>query len=379
MTASPTSGLDFAPYGIDTLWLDRAPRPRTILIAYPHPDDESFGNGGMIARYTAQGVAVHYACATRGECGTVDAPMLEGYADIAELRTAEQTCAAKALNLAAVHFLGYRDSGMPGTPDNLHPNAFMRVPLERVTGQLVALIRALRPQVVLTFNSYGGYGHPDHIHIHHATHAAFVAAGDPARYPEQIAAGLAPWQPSKLRAVQWPPAALPIAPISWRRALHQGCAGMGWRRARTRPVCGDIATEITYNLRVSVPSVRSLAKAVLSPSGSAHAGGISSSLNGLPRYKMLKGFAPLIRTPLERRPTTKTPTACRCRAGYDYGEENPVRLDASGKVACLGRGSYAPDPFPLFSVCSDAKCSISSRWTKMYPPPTLRRKIRSAQ
>lgn len=196
MTIAPD--LDFAPYGIDSLWLDRAPRPRSILIAYPHPDDESFGNGGTIARYAAQGVAVHYACATRGECGTVDAHFLDGYADIAELRTAEQTCAAKELKLAAVHFLGYRDSGMPGAPDNQHPRAFVQAPVEQVAGQLVALMRALRPQVVLTFNPYGGYGHPDHIHIHHATRAAFAAAGDPARYPEQIAAGLAPWQPSKL-------------------------------------------------------------------------------------------------------------------------------------------------------------------------------------
>ena len=161
MTTS--ANLDFAPYGIDSLWLDRAPRPRTMLLAYPHPDDESFGNGGTIARYTSQGIAVHYACATRGECGTVDAPMLAGYADIAELRTAEQTCAAEALNLAAVHFLGYRDLGMQGTPDNLHSNAFVQAPLDRVAGQLVALIRALRPQVVVTFNPYGGYGHPDHI------------------------------------------------------------------------------------------------------------------------------------------------------------------------------------------------------------------------
>lgn len=196
MTTAPD--LDFAPYGIDTLWLDRVPKPRTILIAYPHPDDESFGNGGTIARYVAEGAAVHYACATRGECGTVDAHMLEGYADTAALRTAEQTCAARALGLAAVHFLGHRDSGMPGTADNQHPNAFIQTPLERVAGQLAALIRALRPQVVLTFNSYGGYGHPDHIHIHYATRAAFAAAGDPARFPEQLAGGLAPWQPQKL-------------------------------------------------------------------------------------------------------------------------------------------------------------------------------------
>jgi LmbE family N-acetylglucosaminyl deacetylase len=190
--------LDFAPYAIDSLWLDHTPKPRTILIAYPHPDDESFGNGGTIARYVAQGVAVHYACATRGECGTVDPQWMVGYTDIAALRTAEQTCAAHALGLAAVHFLGYRDSGMQNTADNENPAAFVQAPLERVAGQLVALIRALRPQVVLTFNPYGGYGHPDHIHIHYATHAAFAAAGDPARYPEQIAADLAPWQPSKL-------------------------------------------------------------------------------------------------------------------------------------------------------------------------------------
>ncbi len=188
----------FAAYGIDTLWLDPSPCPRTILIAYPHPDDESFGNGGMIARYAAQGVAVHYACATRGECGTVDEHMLAGYGSIAELRTAEQTCAAHALGLAAVHFLGHRDSGMLGTPDNQHPNAFIQQPLELVAGQLAALMRALRPQVVLTFNPYGGYGHPDHIHIHAATRLAMRLAGDPARFPAQIASGLGPWQPQKL-------------------------------------------------------------------------------------------------------------------------------------------------------------------------------------
>jgi mycothiol S-conjugate amidase len=189
---------DFTAYDIDPLWLDQAPKARTLLVAYPHPDDESFGNGGTLARYAAQGVAVHYACATRGECGTVAPELLDGYADIAALRTAEQECAARSLGLAAVHFLGYRDSGMPGSADNQHPAALVQAPLERVAGQLVALIRALRPQVVLAHNPYGGYGHPDHIHLHNATRAAFAAAGDEARYPEQIAAGLTPWRPSKL-------------------------------------------------------------------------------------------------------------------------------------------------------------------------------------
>jgi mycothiol S-conjugate amidase len=189
---------DLAAYDIDSLWLDQAPKARTLLVAYPHPDDESFGNGGTLARYAAQGVAVHYACATRGECGTVAPELLDGYADIAALRTAEQECAARSLGLAAVHFLGYRDSGMPGSADNQHPAALVQAPLERVTGQLVALIRAVRPQVVLAHNPYGGYGHPDHIYLHNAAHAAFAAAGDQARYPEQIAAGLPPWRPDKL-------------------------------------------------------------------------------------------------------------------------------------------------------------------------------------
>jgi mycothiol S-conjugate amidase len=185
-------------HAIESLWLDTAAAARRMLVVYAHPDDESFGNAGTILRYSSAGVAVHYACATRGECGTVAPELLDGYADIAALRTAELTCAAQALRLAAVHYLGYRDSGMAGTQDNQHPAALVQAAPDRVTGQVVALIRALRPQVVLTFNAYGGYGHPDHIAIHHATLAAFHAAGDPARYPEQLASGLATWAPRKL-------------------------------------------------------------------------------------------------------------------------------------------------------------------------------------
>ena len=187
-----------AQYAVDSLWLNPAPAARTLLVVYAHPDDESFGNAGTIARYSAAGVAVHYVCATRGECGSVDPALLTEYADIAALRTAELTCAAHALKLAGVHFLGYRDSGMVGTADNDHPDALVQAPLARVTGQVVALIRALRPQVVLTFGPYGGYGHPDHITVHQAARAAFTAAGDAASYHEQLDTGLAPWTPSKL-------------------------------------------------------------------------------------------------------------------------------------------------------------------------------------
>jgi LmbE family N-acetylglucosaminyl deacetylase len=189
---------DFALYGIDTLWLNPAPAARTLLVVFAHPDDESFGNAGTIARYSAAVVAVHYACATRGECGSVAPALLEGYADVGALRSAELACAARLLGLAAIHFLGYRDSGMPGSPENSHPGALAQAPRERVGGQVVALIRALRPQVVITFGPYGGYGHPDHIAVHHAARAAFEAAGNPARFPEQIDARLGAWAPAKL-------------------------------------------------------------------------------------------------------------------------------------------------------------------------------------
>lgn len=193
-----TTPLDLSPHGIDTVWLHPEPRERTLLIAYAHPDDESFGNAGTVARYAAEGVAVHYACGTRGEVGEVTADQLGDYPDIGTLRAHELACASESLGMAAVHFLNYRDSGMTGSPDNPHPQSLLQAPLAEVAGKLVALVRALRPQVVVTFGPYGGYGHPDHIKMHQATLAAFHAAGDAAQYAEQSQHGLAPWSPHKL-------------------------------------------------------------------------------------------------------------------------------------------------------------------------------------
>lgn len=190
--------MDFSTYNIDSYWLKREPAARTVLFVYAHPDDESFGNAGTILRYVQAGVAVHYVCATRGESGHVAPELLNGYADLGALRTVEQQRAAEALGLAAVHFLNYRDSGMAGSPDNANPNALIQQPLVQVAGKIAALIRALRPQVVVTFGPYGGYGHPDHMHIHKAAHAAFESAGNPTLYPEQVQAGLKPWKAERL-------------------------------------------------------------------------------------------------------------------------------------------------------------------------------------
>jgi len=177
---------------------------RTLLAVFAHPDDESFGPGGTLARYAAEGVAVHLVCATRGEAGEADPALLEGYESLAQRRSAELECAARILGLAGVHFLDYRDSGMAGTPDNSDPNALLNAPIAEVADKVIAHIRRLRPQVVLTFDPYGGYGHPDHIAIHHATLAAFRAAGDPSACPEQLAAGLTPWSPQKLYYTVFP-------------------------------------------------------------------------------------------------------------------------------------------------------------------------------
>jgi LmbE family N-acetylglucosaminyl deacetylase len=168
--------------------------PHRILASLAHPDDESFGPGGTLALYAQQQVEVHLLCATNGDVGTVEPDLMRGYDSIAKLRLAELDCAGQALGLAKIHTLGYRDSGMPGSTDNEHPQALAAAPLEKVEEQVVSIIRQVRPQVVITFDPIGGYFHPDHIRIHEATRLAFQSAGDPTRYPD---AG-EPYQPQKL-------------------------------------------------------------------------------------------------------------------------------------------------------------------------------------
>jgi N-acetyl-1-D-myo-inositol-2-amino-2-deoxy-alpha-D-glucopyranoside deacetylase/mycothiol S-conjugate amidase len=156
----------------------------TLLAILAHPDDESFGPGGTLAFYASQGVNVHLITATRGEVGTVDPDFLEQHGSIAELRTEKELrCAANILGISEVHLLDYRDSGMPGSPDNHHPQALAAAPTTEVADKLVQHIRKLRPQVIITHDPIGGYKHPDHIAVHHAAVQAFHAAGDPEAFP----------------------------------------------------------------------------------------------------------------------------------------------------------------------------------------------------
>ena len=157
---------------------------KTILAVLAHPDDESFGLGGTLALYASKGYDTYLVCATRGEVGTVDEEHLNGFKDIAELRTVELERAAKILNLKDVFLLGYRDSGMPGTEENKHPDAQINHSIDEVAGKVVRYIRELKPDIVITFDPIGGYKHPDHIHIHKATVLAFEKADDASFHPE---------------------------------------------------------------------------------------------------------------------------------------------------------------------------------------------------
>jgi N-acetyl-1-D-myo-inositol-2-amino-2-deoxy-alpha-D-glucopyranoside deacetylase len=171
----------------------------TLMAVFAHPDDESFGTGGTLARYGVDpDVRVVLVCATRGEAGEISDPTLATAARLGEVREAELRCACQTLGVDALHLLGYRDSGMAGTPENLHPQALVMAEPDEVVAEIVAHIRREQPDVVVTFDENGGYGHPDHVAIHHHAKAAFSAAADPARYREQIAAGLEAHQARKL-------------------------------------------------------------------------------------------------------------------------------------------------------------------------------------
>ncbi|MFH1485765.1 MAG: PIG-L family deacetylase, partial [Chloroflexota bacterium] len=169
-------------------------KPKTLIFFGAHPDDETFGIGSTLAQYAISGVKVYYVCATRGEAGTVDPEQLMGFASIRDKRWAELRCAAQVLGLTDVIHLGYRDSGMPGSKDNQLPDSLLMAPVDEVAGRVVKIIRELKPDVVITHDSGGGYGHPDHVAVHNATVKAFYAANDSEQYPQ---AGPV-FQPSKL-------------------------------------------------------------------------------------------------------------------------------------------------------------------------------------
>lgn len=165
-----------------------------LLAIFAHPDDESAATGGTLAHYAKEGFRVRLVCATRGEIGEISDPNLASHANLGEVREQELRDAAAALGISELTLLDYRDSGMAGTDDNKHPNALCNASADEVVANLVGIIREFKPGVVITFDPSGGYGHPDHIAIHHHTVNAFKAASDPSLYTDQGE----PWSASRL-------------------------------------------------------------------------------------------------------------------------------------------------------------------------------------
>lgn len=153
---------------------------RNLLLVHAHPDDECISTGGTIARYARDGVDVCLVTCTNGELGEIaEIPGLGAPDEIrprlADVRRQELRDALACLGTVDLRLLGYHDSGMDGTEGNRDPKAFINQPFEEVVGAVAAVMREVRPQVVVTYNEYGFYGHPDHIRAHEATVAAIDA------------------------------------------------------------------------------------------------------------------------------------------------------------------------------------------------------------
>jgi N-acetyl-1-D-myo-inositol-2-amino-2-deoxy-alpha-D-glucopyranoside deacetylase len=173
--------------------MDALDVPRRLLLVHAHPDDETIGTGATMAKYAAEHARVTLVTCTRGEEGEVLVTELAHLAadqedGLGEHRVGELATAMEALRVTDSRFLGgpgrWRDSGMMGTAANDHPDCFWRADLSEAVRELVAVVREVRPQVVVTYDSSGGYGHPDHIQAHRVTVAAVDAAADPAYAPE---------------------------------------------------------------------------------------------------------------------------------------------------------------------------------------------------
>ncbi|MFG3504311.1 N-acetyl-1-D-myo-inositol-2-amino-2-deoxy-alpha-D-glucopyranoside deacetylase [Streptomyces sp. NPDC047821] len=159
---------------------------RRLLLVHAHPDDESINNGATMAKYAAEGAQVTLVTCTRGEEGEVIPPALAHLAPDREdrlgpHRVGELAAAMKELGVTDHRFLGgpgrFRDSGMMGTEQNRRDGAFWSADVDEAAAYLVEVIRSVRPQVLVTYDPDGGYGHPDHIQAHRvATRAAELAA-----------------------------------------------------------------------------------------------------------------------------------------------------------------------------------------------------------
>ncbi len=174
-----------------------------ILTVHAHPDDEASKGAGTIARYHAEGIRTVLVCCTGGEEGDILNPAMdrpEVRDNIDAIRRAELDDAAKVIGYDEVVMLGYRDSGMAETESNTHPDCFAMAPLDEAVDRLVEIIRAERPQVIVTYpDDHGGYRHPDHVRVHDITQPAVDRAADHGHRPELGK----PWRVAKVYYSMW--------------------------------------------------------------------------------------------------------------------------------------------------------------------------------
>lgn len=236
------------------------------MTVHAHPDDETIGTGGLMAKAVRDGHRVVLVTGTRGELGEIVVPEMdtpENHRRLGELRMAELEAAMDELGVTEWENLGYRDSGMMGTEGNRDPRSFWQADLDEATGRLVWFVRRVRPDVLVTYNDFGGYGHPDHIRAHEVTVRAWDRAGDPAWYPEQLApehggtgpveadGGLVPWTPRKLYEQ--------AIPASVRNAMRARMEALGepsfWSEPKDAPP-EELARWHSAMARILVPDER---------------------------------------------------------------------------------------------------------------------------
>ncbi|MFC6878341.1 MULTISPECIES: N-acetyl-1-D-myo-inositol-2-amino-2-deoxy-alpha-D-glucopyranoside deacetylase [Actinomadura] len=195
-----------------------------ILFVHAHPDDESIGTGAVMAKYAAEGAHVCLVTCTLGEEGEIIPAELAHLASdkedrLGEYRIGELAEACAALGVRDHRFLGgagrWRDSGMMGAPTNDDPRCFWRADVDEAAGALVEVVREVRPQVIVTYDERGNYGHPDHIQAHRIARRAFELAADPAY---EGAGGAEPWRAAKFYAYATPRTVLARAIAVMREA-----------------------------------------------------------------------------------------------------------------------------------------------------------------
>src|SRR5450631_342978 len=163
-----------------------ADQPLTLMAVHAHPDDEATGTGGILARCAAEGIRTVLVTCTDGACGDGPGgikPGEDGHdpAAVIAMRRRELEASCAVLNVSHLEQLGYADSGMMGWPTNSAPGSFWTTPVEDAAGRLAELMQLYQPDVVVTYDENGFYGHPDHIQTHRVTMAAVAKTGVPAK------------------------------------------------------------------------------------------------------------------------------------------------------------------------------------------------------